>query len=77
MVGDSGKAKKTSIEFLDQIGYDAVGAGPLSEGWRFERRRPVYCVPLNTSMLTQMLVATTYDAIMPEWHWRYQRGIHA
>lgn len=77
IVGDNDKAKKTSIEFLDQIGYDAVDVGPLSEGWRFERRRPVYCVSLNTSMLTQMLMATTHDAIMPEGHWRYQRGIHA
>lgn len=75
IAGDNDEAKKTAIGFLDQIGYDAVDAGPLAEGWRFERRRPVYCVPLDKTMLAQMLAATTPDAIMPEGHWRYQRGI--
>jgi len=77
IAGDNEEAKKTAIGFLDQIGYDAVDAGSLVEGWRFERRRPVYCVPLDTPMLTQMLAATTRDAAMPEGHWRYQRGIRS
>lgn len=75
IAGDDPGAKKTATEFLDQIGYDAVDAGALTEGWRFERRRPVYCVPLDTTMLTQMLAATTPDTFAPEGHWRYQRGI--
>ena len=70
-------AKKATIEFLDQISYDAVDVGDLVEGWRFERRRPVYCVPLDTETLTKMLAETTRDTFMPEGHWRYQRGICA
>lgn len=77
VAGNDLGARKTAIEFLDQIGYDAVDAGMLADGWKFERRRPVYCVPLNTAMLTEMLTATTRDALMPEGHWCYQRGIHA
>jgi predicted dinucleotide-binding enzyme len=29
-------------DFLDQLGFDAVDASPLSESWRFERDRPAY-----------------------------------
>lgn len=75
IAGDDGEAKQTAIGFLNEIGYDAVDAGPLAEGWRFERRRPVYCVPLDKAMLAQRLAATTRDAVMPEGHWRYQTGI--
>lgn len=75
IAGDDAGAKRTAIAFLDQIGYDAVDAGVLVEGWRFERRRPVYCVPLDTVMLSQMLAATTRDTFMPEGHWRFERGI--
>ncbi len=49
----------------------------LADGWKFERRRPVYCVPLNMAMLAAMLAATKPDEFMPEGHWRYQRGIRA
>lgn len=77
IAGDDLGAKKEAIEFLDQIGYDAVDVGSLAEGWRFERRRPAYCVPLDTAGLSHMLAATKQDTFMPEGHWRYQRGIRA
>lgn len=77
VAGNDLGARKTAIAFLDQIGYDAVDAGVLADGWKFERRRPVYCVPLNTTMLAEMLTATKPDVFMPEGHWRYQRGIRA
>ncbi|MFB7160121.1 NADPH-dependent F420 reductase [Lysinibacillus sp. NPDC056232] len=75
IAGDDKDAKEIVVKLLDQIGYDTVDAGPLAEGWRFERRKPVYCVPLDKSMLEQMLSTTTRDAVMPEGHWRYHRGI--
>lgn len=77
IAGDDLGAKKTTIEFLDQIGYDAVDAGALVEGWRFERRRPVYCVPLDTATLTRMLAETMRDTFVPEGHWRCKRGVRA
>lgn len=77
VAGDDLGAKKAAIQFLDQIGYDAVDTGALAEGWRFERRRPAYCVPLDTAGLSRMLAVTTRDTFMPEGHWRYQRGIRA
>jgi hypothetical protein len=32
-------------QFLDSIGYDALDAGPLSEGWRYQRDTAAYVQP--------------------------------
>ncbi|RZB14387.1 NADP oxidoreductase [Streptomyces sp. F001] len=45
IAGDSDDAKKTVTGFLDSIGYDALDAGPLSEGWRFQRDTAAYSEP--------------------------------
>ena len=45
IAGDDDAAKKTAAEFLDSIGYDAHDAGPLAEGWRFQRDTAAYVTP--------------------------------
>ena len=77
IAGDNADAKAIVVKFLDQIGYDTVDAGPLAEGWRFDRRRPVYCVSLDKPMLTRMLAGTTREMLVPNGHWRFQQGIRA
>lgn len=42
IAGDDPEAKQIVTAFLDDIGYDAYDAGPLSEGWRFQRDTPAY-----------------------------------
>ncbi|AEH11482.1 MULTISPECIES: NADPH-dependent F420 reductase [Protofrankia] len=42
IAGDDADAKAAVTAFLDAIGYDAVDAGPLSEGWRFQRDTAAY-----------------------------------
>lgn len=42
IAGDDPDAKRTVTDFLDSIGYDAYDAGPLAEGWRFQRDTPAY-----------------------------------
>ena len=42
LAGDDADAKAAVAEFLDDIGYDAYDAGPLSEGWRYQRDLPAY-----------------------------------
>ena len=42
IAGDDEAAKATVVEFLDRIWYDAVDAGPLAEGWRYQRDTPAY-----------------------------------
>jgi 8-hydroxy-5-deazaflavin:NADPH oxidoreductase len=45
IAGDDEAAKRTAANFIDSIGYDTYNAGPLSEGWRFQRDTAAYCVP--------------------------------
>jgi 8-hydroxy-5-deazaflavin:NADPH oxidoreductase len=42
--GDDAGAKAAVTAFLDAIGYDAVDAGRLAEGWRFQPDAPAYGV---------------------------------
>lgn len=75
MASDDADAKATVATLLDQIGYDSVDAGDLADGWRFERRRSVYCIPLDRIMLEERLAATTRDSFVPDGNWRFDRGI--
>jgi predicted dinucleotide-binding enzyme len=42
IAGDDSAAKAAVVRLLDQFGFDAVDAGPLKEGWRFQRDTPGY-----------------------------------
>jgi predicted dinucleotide-binding enzyme len=42
IAGDDAKAKAAVARLIDQFGFDVVDAGPLSEGWRFQRDTPGY-----------------------------------
>lgn len=55
IAGDDVDAKAAVAALFDELGYDTVDVGPLSEGWRFERARPAYCVRLNRGELKQKL----------------------
>ncbi|BAU96407.1 coenzyme F420-dependent NADP oxidoreductase [Corynebacterium suranareeae] len=45
IAGDDKEAKQKVTEFLNAIGYDALDAAPLSEGWRFQRDTAAHSVP--------------------------------
>jgi predicted dinucleotide-binding enzyme len=70
IAGDDTGAKAIVATLVDQFGFDVVDAGPLAEGWRFERARPVYCVPLDKDGLTRALKATTRSDFVAEGSWR-------
>ena len=42
IAGDDAGAKQVVSTLLDEIGYDALDAGPLAEGWRFQPDTPAY-----------------------------------
>jgi predicted dinucleotide-binding enzyme len=42
IAGDDSDAKQAVVELLDEFGFDAVDAGPLAEGWRYQRDTPAY-----------------------------------
>jgi len=68
IAGDDEEAKRVVTELFDKLGFDVVDAGPLSEGWRFERARPAYCVPLDRAGLTKALADA--DRTVAEGSWR-------
>lgn len=61
VAGDDAEAKAIAIKLYNEFGFDAVDGGPLSEGWRFERGTPAYCVPLTKAELEKTLAATSRE----------------
>ncbi|WP_127783639.1 NADPH-dependent F420 reductase [Rhodococcus sp. X156] len=53
IAGDDAGAKQTVTELLDQLGYDALDAGPLAEGWRYQRDTPAYAAYFDTTAESQ------------------------
>lgn len=67
---DDAQARAQVIEFLDQVGFDAVDGGGLDQSWRFERAKPAYCVPLDQPGLSAALAAAEREVELPLGSWR-------
>lgn len=55
--GDDDSAKQRVINLLDLLGFDAVDAGPLAQGWRFQNGSPIYCQRYDADQLRQALAS--------------------
>jgi predicted dinucleotide-binding enzyme len=55
MAGDDAAAKATVAALTDEIGYDVVDAGPLAEGWRYDRDQPAYGAEVDADGLRALL----------------------
>lgn len=67
IAGDDATAKAIASALQDRLGYDVVDAGLLKEGWRFERARPAYCVPLGRAALLAALADEGPDVEEGSW----------
>lgn len=56
---DSPEAAQFVVALYDELGYDAVNIGPLSESWRVERDRPAYVARQNRAELEANLAKAT------------------
>lgn len=70
IAGDDEAAKQIVAGLHDQFGYDVVDAGPLSQGWRFQRAMPAYCIPLDAASLRAALEAAERGVEQPHGSWR-------
>jgi len=52
---DFPEAVELVTALYDELGFDTVSAGPLSESWRLERDRPAYVVRQNAEELRENL----------------------
>jgi predicted dinucleotide-binding enzyme len=59
IAGDDAEAKGVVTELIDRWGFDVVDAGPLSEGWRFQRDTPAYGTELDAEGLRSALAQAT------------------
>ncbi len=55
IAGDDADAKKTAGALIDEFGYDVVDAGPLAEGWRYQRDTPAYVPRFDAAELRAKL----------------------
>ncbi len=55
VAGADGPAKQTVLALVDELGFDAVDAGPLEESWRQQPGTPAYGGDLDAAGLTQAL----------------------
>jgi len=70
IAGDNGGATAVATTLHDEFGYDVVDAGPLSEGWRFERAMPAYCIKLDEAGLRPALARAEPGVEAPHGSWR-------
>lgn len=55
VAGDDSRAKKSVIALIDQIGFDPLDAGPISESWRYQPGTPAYCSDPTIQQLPKLL----------------------
>jgi hypothetical protein len=59
--GDDTDARATVEAFIDELGFDSVDGGPLSESWRIERDQPGYGAPDDAAALSRHLSEAKRD----------------
>lgn len=55
VAGDDERDKQMVLELIDQIGFDSIDAGSLSESWRQQPGTPAYCQDLDRDALASAL----------------------
>ncbi|WP_028045580.1 NADPH-dependent F420 reductase [Cellulomonas sp. URHE0023] len=55
VAGDDPEARETVVAFIDELGFDAVDVGPLSESWRFEKDHTAYGLKSDVAGMTKAL----------------------
>lgn len=70
IAGDDAEVKKVVAALIDAFGFDVVDAGPLAEGWRFQRAKPAYCIPFDIKGMKQALAAAERNVELPDGSWR-------
>ena len=55
VAGDESRAKKSVMALIDQIGFDPLDAGPVSESWRYQPGTPAYCSDPTIQQLPKLL----------------------
>lgn len=66
VAGDDPEAKRRVMDLIDEIGFDPVDAGPLSESWRQQPGTPVYGAELDAAGVQRALSEASPERT-PDW----------
>jgi predicted dinucleotide-binding enzyme len=61
VAGDDEREKQVIMELIDQIGFDAIDGGPLSESWRQQSGEASYCHDLDKDALKSALESADFS----------------
>jgi predicted dinucleotide-binding enzyme len=59
VAGDDQQAKEKVLRLVDELGFDAVDAGPLAESWRQQPDSPIYVADPDADSARKLLAAAT------------------
>jgi 8-hydroxy-5-deazaflavin:NADPH oxidoreductase len=61
VAGNDEEQKQIVIKLIDEIGFDAIDGGPLSESWRQQPGAPAYCRDLGKETLKSALETAEFS----------------
>jgi 8-hydroxy-5-deazaflavin:NADPH oxidoreductase len=59
--GDDARSKQLVMALIEEIGFDTIDAGPLSESWRYQPGTPAYCTDSTIQQLPLLLERAKRD----------------
>jgi 8-hydroxy-5-deazaflavin:NADPH oxidoreductase len=63
VAGEPAAARSKVLHLVDELGFDPVDAGPLSESWRQQPGTPCYCKDLGAVAMKEALAAAVHARI--------------
>jgi predicted dinucleotide-binding enzyme len=63
VAGDPETSRLTVLRLVDELGFDPVDSGPLSESWRQQPGTPCYCKDFGAVAMKEALAQANHDCI--------------
>lgn len=63
VAGDSETARRKVLRLVDELGFDPVDAGPLSESWRQQPGAPCYCKDFGGAAMKEALAQADHPRV--------------
>jgi 8-hydroxy-5-deazaflavin:NADPH oxidoreductase len=70
VAGDRAASKKIVLELVDDLGFDPIDAGPLSESWRQQPGSLLYCKDFDAAGVREALAGTPKERVSK---WRAEK----
>jgi predicted dinucleotide-binding enzyme len=61
--GDDSQARAVVMRLINDLGFDALDAGPLADSWRQQLGQPAYCTDGTAHQLTRLLARAQWESV--------------